>query len=152
MQSINVVIEELTSLSGVVAAQIEVGIERDDVVISLFNSWKLQLAQLTPCAGEARELTVALSMGPWNKGQKCEVALVLLDCSSRRDCSSWTAPQRKHMQACLYFGKMLNEDTCVNIRTSKSKAYIVNILAHQHILPVGAHSLPHDCHHHIFNV
>ena len=70
---------ELSESNNLITAQINTGLDREEVVESLFQSWSSRLASVGRLTGQQKtEVTTTLSAGPWSNDQKKELARVVL--------------------------------------------------------------------------
>ena len=62
---------DLTDVSELLSAQVDAGLDRDEVLHSLYNSWAHRLSSATRIAPNGKTLvTQAIQSGPWNPDQK----------------------------------------------------------------------------------
>ena len=126
MDDVSALISELQSLKDLVAAQVAVGIEERETLASLFNSWKLRLASLSLDVASQCEITLAVSSGPWSQEQKKELGRLLVCTPSKNSPKGRTA-----MHTRIHFENFINEEMWAKIRTTRSRAFIVNMIALQ---------------------
>ena len=119
------IVKELSSLTELVQAQVSIGISEEEALESLFKSWNKRLEAMRVGAGAKRELTVAVSKGPWTMEQKLALGRAIMHTSS----DGATKTLRKNMQSCRHFENMLTESDWVKLRATKSKAAITTMLA-----------------------
>ncbi len=103
---------ELAQVGDLVQSQVEAGLDRDEVVSALFNSWSSRISSV--CANildkERTMLTKAVHLGPWREAQRKELALAILH--SNAD----SAGNRRGNQKCHFIENMIPEDVFCKIR------------------------------------
>ena len=118
---------DLADVSELLSAQVDAGLDRDEVLHSLYNSWAHRLSSATRIAPKGKTLvTQAIQSGPWNPNQKKDLASILL---SSPDTGS-TAAGRRAMQKLGFPENFIKLDTMVKLRDSKfSRASRMSLLA-----------------------
>jgi hypothetical protein len=118
MDDVSALISELQSLNDLVAAQVAVGIEEQETLASLFNSWTLRLASLSFDVASQCEITRAISFGSWSQEQKKDLGRLLVCTPSK------TSPKgRAAMQIRIYLENFINEEMWAKIRTTRPTAF-----------------------------
>ena len=100
---------DLADVSELLSAQVGAGLNRDDVLLSLFNSWSQRLAGVARMQAKGKTLvTTAIQNGPWTPEQKKELASIVLGSGENM---SAKAIQRRATQ------KMHNPENFVRMAT-----------------------------------
>ena len=72
--------DDLADARDLVAAQVNAGLDRDDVITSMFSSWVTRLSAYTRMPPKGKTMvTNAINAGPWTAEQKKDMASILLE-------------------------------------------------------------------------
>ena len=88
------IVADLKDVGELLAAQVDAGQSRDDVLENLFNSWAARLSSATRISPKGKALiTHAVQEGPWNASQKKELANVILGGAHTSKAAAARAPE-----------------------------------------------------------
>ena len=76
--SVREVLDELALVGDVVLAQKEAGLEEDEVIESLFQSWRGRFETMVIDPQDVAAITRAVSAGPWKNDQRKALASTIM--------------------------------------------------------------------------
>jgi hypothetical protein len=109
---------ELGDVGGLITAQVAAGMNREEVMQSVFNSWASRLgacAKMTPKSKTM--LTTAIQQGPWECQQRKDLASIVLGGSGTQSASK-KANSRRPNQSALKFENLMRAETMVKLRNA----------------------------------
>ena len=123
--SVREVVDELALVGDVVLAQKEAGLEEDEVIESLFQSWRGRFETMVIDPQDVAAITRAVSAGPWKNDQRKALASTIMQ-------QQRVVAQKKSRtpnQTCLHFHNMMTESDWAKARQMQSKAGVMNLLS-----------------------
>jgi hypothetical protein len=115
--SVQTMLKELASAPDLVYAQTSVGLPREIVVESLYNSWCYRLKQLTVLSDvDKTMISQSLNGEPWSCAQRVELAKIVMACDWNRSKSA----KRRPNQRCDSVENFISEQIFAKIRSPKS--------------------------------
>ena len=121
--------EELESVGDLLKAQTQAGMDKDDVLQSVFASWVNRLSNMKLNNPSKTLLTSSLKRTPFSPGQIKELAGIILGGVVEQGCKKGGRPQTKN-QKCIHFENFVRTETMCKLRgTSLSKLSKACLLA-----------------------
>jgi len=126
MASPEEIAQELADVGELLTAQTDAGLDRTEVLQSLFNSWAGRLSMCARLSPKGKTIvTSAMQQGPWSADQKKDLASVILG-----GVASKTANVRRATQKVVEFQNFIKIQTMVKLRDHKlSRASRMSLLA-----------------------
>ena len=107
---------ELADIPALLDAQTAAGLDRDDVIESLFRSWTSRFSNLGRLGDKGKTvITQAISAGPWSASQVKDLASILLHGKSS-SANSGKAANRRPNQKCMHFENFIPMSVIIKMR------------------------------------
>ena len=95
-------VRDLGCVHGLMVASVEAGIDKDDAMKSMYNSWARRLESIPRLVGDdAQHILAAITAGPWSTTQRKELASKLME--NQEELALSVKTSRRKMQQCLNF-------------------------------------------------
>ena len=119
---------DLADVSELLSAQVNAGLDHDNVLLSLFNSWAQRLSVVSRMAPKGKTLvTTAIQDGPWTPDQKKDLASIVLGNGQQ---SNAKAASRRPTQKLMNPENYIRMSTMIKLRDAKfSRASRMSVLA-----------------------
>ena len=118
MSSPDQLASELADIPGLLDAQTAAGLDRDEVIESLYRSWTARFNNLGKLSDKGKTvLTQAISAGPWSESQVKDLASIILH-GKKSAANSSKASNRRANQKCLHFENFIPMSTIIKLRDS----------------------------------
>ena len=105
---------EIASVGELLQAQVDAGLPREDVLVSLFNSWTSKLGNCTKLSDKGKLcLTQAIKAGPWDPTQMKDLASVVL---AGKGGVGKASPTRRPNQKIARIENFIPMDTMIKLR------------------------------------
>lgn len=107
---------ELADIPALLDAQAAAGLDRDEVIESLFRSWTSRFSNLGRLSDKGKTvITQALNDGPWSASQVKDLASILLHGKSSA-AKSGKAANRRPNQKCMHFENFIPMSVIIKLR------------------------------------
>jgi hypothetical protein len=118
MSSPDQLASELADIPGLLDAQTAAGLDREEVIESLYRSWTARLSNLGKFSDKGKTvITQAISAGPWSESQVKDLASIILH-GKKSPSNSSKASNRRSNQKCLHFENFIPMSTIIKLRDS----------------------------------
>lgn len=131
MTSVEDLARELGDVKDLIEAQVQAGMNRDEVMEALFTSWTSRLAACGKMTPKAKTiLTSAIQRGPWNGDQRRDLASVVLNGTKGNKAKS-AADNRRPMQKAHRFENLISMEVMAKLKntTKFSRTSRMSIMA-----------------------
>lgn len=126
MTSPTELVADLADVVELVDAQVDAGLNRDEVMQSLFNSWSQRLTCASKLSPKGKALvTNAISKGPWSESQRADLASILLG----GDKQSTKAVARRSTQKMQNPENFIKMTTFIKLKSKISRSSRMSMLA-----------------------
>ncbi len=116
MSSPEQIASELADIPALLDAQAAAGLDRDEVIESLFRSWTSRFTNLGRLNDKGKTvITQALNGGPWSASQVKDLASILLHGKSSA-ATSGKAAHRRPNQKCMHFENFIPMSVIIKLR------------------------------------
>ena len=107
---------ELADIPALLDAQAAAGLDRDEVIESLFRSWTSRFSNLGRLSDKGKTvITQAISAGPWSASQVKDLASILLH-GKASSANSGKAANRRPNQKCMHFENFIPMSVIIKMR------------------------------------
>ena len=108
---------ELEDVEGLVAAQVAAGLDREEVLQSLFNSWAARLSTCVKMNDKSKTMiTESIRKGPWDSDQVRDLASIVLGKVGQKKSSK---SSRRPNQKCVNFENFVTMECMAKLRDAQ---------------------------------